>query len=113
MLQLLSGFYFGKLLAQSAYAVLHFNEHQQQTLQLDIIAFLKLHYSNPAHQQSEPDKHQHLPFHQHISMSSAVFLHIYELPQLEIALSDAQFTAFPRFFNPSDKTGRVFQPPRF
>lgn len=43
----------------------HFLEHRATAEDLDLSAFLALHYANDAHQEADHDGHENLPLHHH------------------------------------------------
>ena len=97
------------------YLVHHYYDHERGGASLGIIGFLKLHYFDRIHEDSDPKNHESLPLH-HTSLQSNL---VYSAPAESISI-DAFIEPVSIDFNPIEKAMfpqfshlSIFQPPRF
>ena len=114
-LQFLSGNIVGEELLKMPYLVRHFQAHQTRRPNDTWFDFLRLHYANTRHRNSDP-VHRQLPL-QSISGSNLAFLLPAPNPYLEfrpgagVCYCPAPFA--DETLLPSDFRVRVLRPPRF
>jgi hypothetical protein len=92
----------------------HYYDHEKEGFPLGMIGFLKLHYFDSQHEDSDPKNHESLPLH-HTSLQNII---VYSAPAESISI-DA-FLDLPSFdLNPIEKVFypqfnqfSIFQPPR-
>lgn len=107
----------GQVLAEFvkvANLVEHFRMHRDIGDGLDLAAFIRMHYFDPAHEGSDPVEHRQLPLHQstiHVVVASNPNVAFVGLPLIP-AESDPDFLSTAPQFHSRPDLGSVFQPPR-
>jgi hypothetical protein len=95
----------------------HFKEHKIKDTALSFFAFLKMHYADPVHQESDKNHHQKLPLKSTTSAHAEVLVLQNNTPSVEIdypILSEAKQSLNPTtddFINRLHAIS-IFQPPR-
>lgn len=95
----------------------HFNEHKNTDAGLSFFAFLKMHYADPAHQESDKNHHQKLPLKSTTSAHAEVLVLQNNTPSVEtlpLIASEAKQTLNPttdEYINRLHAIS-IFQPPR-
>lgn len=92
----------------------HFRMHMQSGEVKDLGDFIQLHYFDPEHERSDPNRHQHLPLQQVTPHLTSVFSQVLEtvsIPSPEYALLDIPMVS-PAAYLPQTHPMSVFQPPK-
>ena len=92
----------------------HYYDHEKEGFPLGMIGFLKLHYFDSQHEDSDPKNHESLPLH-HTSLQNNI---VYSAPTESISI-DAFLELASFDLNPIEKAFysqysqiSIFQPPR-
>jgi hypothetical protein len=95
----------------------HFNEHKSVNANLSFFSFLKMHYADPAHQESDKNHHEKLPLKSAVSAYAEVLVLQNNTPSVEFTYqiaSEAKQSLNPTtddFINRLHAIS-IFQPPR-
>ncbi|MBL7813592.1 MAG: hypothetical protein JNL70_01210 [Saprospiraceae bacterium] len=116
-IQILSGNILLPELAKVPQLLQHFDEHQRENKMLNFLAFLKMHYADPEHQQKDATKHGSLPL-KSTSLAHAEIIVLSETTPSVIFNDNPTFSEKPilptteNLFFDSKIRFSVFQPPR-
>jgi hypothetical protein len=93
----------------------HFSEHAKGKNPLGLVQFIKLHYFDTKHQNSDPKRHASLPLYQPTAEFSIAFQSPIEIFQMNVFLENisADYNPTNKALLPQFNQVSVFQPPRF
>jgi hypothetical protein len=92
----------------------HYYEHEKEGHPLGMIGFLKLHYFDRQHEDSDPQNHKSLPLH-HTTLQNII---VYSAPAESISidafseLASFELNPIEKVFYPQFSHFSIFQPPR-
>jgi len=92
----------------------HFSEHENGKNPLSFVQFIRLHYFDSKHENSDPKRHASLPLHQHTSIFSSVYHSPVEAFHLHFILDtiSPDYNPTNKAMMPQFKHMSIFQPPR-
>lgn len=94
--------------------VAHYEEHQKMDVRgISFFEFMRLHYFDLKHEQSDPAHHQKLPMQDNISkckVDQSFFSFVFSPVTVQLN-TDFSFLAFYPVMNCSTHSGSVFHPP--
>ncbi len=92
----------------------HYYEHEKEGFSLGMIGFLKLHYFDSQHEDSDPKNHESLPLHHTTLQNSIVYSAPAESISIDAFLELASFDLNPveKAFYSQFSQFSIFQPPR-
>ena len=94
----------------------HFHQHQKTTPGISFIAFLELHYGNPAHHEQDHQTHHKLPFSDHHSAGFQAHHLLFTMPDCTTSFNIACQTIKKSFLykSPAEHAiySSIWQPPR-